>query len=149
MKHAGFIAVIVIAAAGVAGTAALAKEDRATFQELDTDGNGEITQSEMEAHRNARFAKADTDGDGKLSLEEATAKGQERAAKRAARMFERHDANKDGFLDSEELPKPRRAGKFFERMDADGSGGISEAEFAEARERMKEHRKKRGQQDQN
>ncbi|GAB5437623.1 EF-hand domain-containing protein [Falsiruegeria mediterranea] len=148
MKHAGFIAAVVIAAAGVTGTAVLAKGSHATFQELDADGNGEITQAEMEAHRTARFAKADTDGDGKLSLEEATAKGQERAAKRAEKMFERHDANKDGFLDAEELPKPRRAGKFFDRMDKDGSGGISEAEFAEARERMKEHRKKRGHQDQ-
>lgn len=148
MKHTGFIAAIVVAAVGMTGTAVLAKGSHATFQELDSDGNGEITKAEMDAYRTARFTKADTDGDGKLSFEEATAMAQERAGKRAEKMFERHDANKDGFLEAEELPKPRRAGKFFDRMDADGSGGVSAEEFAQARERMKEHRKKRGHKDQ-
>ncbi len=148
MKHAGFIAGIVVAALAVTGTSALAmgpgRGADVTFQELDTDGNGEVSKAEMDAHRAARFTKADTDNDGKLSLEEVQASAQERAKDRASQMLERHDANKDGFLTEDELPKPRREGRFFDRMDADGNGAISEQEFAEAQERMKEHRGKRG-----
>lgn len=153
MKHAGFIAGIVLAAVAVTGTSALAKGPGrgmdVTFQELDADGNGEITKAEMDAHRKARFSKADTNGDGKLSVEEMQARAQEHAKERAGKMLERHDANKDGFLTEDELPKPRKAGKFFDRMDADGNGAISEEEFAQAKDRMKKHGKRHGQTEQN
>lgn len=145
MKHAGIIAGIVLAASSIVATGALAKGPghgpQVTFQELDADNNGEITKEEMQAHRKARFAKADADGDGKLSLEEMQAQAQERAKARAGKMMERHDANNDGFLSEDEMPKPRKAGKFFDRMDADDNGSISEEEFAEAKARMQKHGK--------
>ncbi|MFC3615758.1 EF-hand domain-containing protein [Lutimaribacter marinistellae] len=146
MKHAGFIAGIVLAAMAVTASGALAMgpgRQMMSFEELDTDGNGEITRAEMEGHRAARFQEADTDGDGKLSLDEMQAQARQRADVRAQRMMEHLDADKDGFLNPAEMPKHERAGKMFDRADRDGSGGISKAEFEEAQARMKDHRMKR------
>ncbi|MEX0305927.1 MAG: EF-hand domain-containing protein [Ruegeria sp.] len=136
MKTTTFISAIVVAAVAVTGTSALAKGPRPTFQELDTDGNGEVTQAEIAAHRNQKFTAADTDGDGQLSVDEMQAAAQTKANDRVTKMFEKHDANADGFLSEDELPKPRRASKMFERIDADGNGSISEQEYADAKDRM-------------
>lgn len=138
MKHVKFMTAIVAAAAVTAGGAALAQGfghhgPRMSFEEIDADGNGEVTKAEIEAMKDAHFAKADTDGDGKLTLEEMQARAREHANERAAQMLERFDTDKDGALTKEEMPQPRRAGKMFDRMDADGSGGISKAEFENAR----------------
>lgn len=124
---------------------ALAKGDRgghrASFETLDTDGNGEITQAEMAAHAASRFADADTDGDGMLSLEELSAKADERRAKRIERMLSHRDADGDGMLSPEELaPDPERLAKRFERVDADKSGGISKAEYEEIKKKRRHHR---------
>ncbi|MDE4133813.1 EF-hand domain-containing protein [Phaeobacter sp. QD34_3] len=148
MKHSHFMAAIV-AVAGLAGaSAALAQPGaghhgpRVTFEELDADGNGEVSKAEMEAHRTARFAATDTDGDGKLSAEEIIAEGHKRAEKRAAQMIERHDSDGDGALSQEELPMPGKHGDMFSRLDSDGSGAISKAEFEEMRmhKRGKHHK---------
>ena len=147
MKHAGFIAGIVLAATSIVATDAMAKgqrhEPRVTFEELDANNDGAVTKEEMQAHRQARFAKADTNGDGKLSLEEMQAQSMERAKKRAAKMLDRHDADKDGFLSEAEMPKPRKSGKFFNRMDADENGSISKQEFTDAKGRMQKNHKNR------
>ncbi|MGI9367533.1 MAG: EF-hand domain-containing protein [Ruegeria sp.] len=149
MKNTTFISAILLTAIAVTGTSALAMGPRGgesvTFQELDADGNGEVSKAELEEHRNNRTAGADANGDGKISLEEMQAAAQKQAADRVAKMFERHDANKDGFISDDELPKPRNAGKMFDRIDADGNGAISEQEFTDAREKMGRHHKKRGQ----
>ncbi|NOD48430.1 MULTISPECIES: EF-hand domain-containing protein [unclassified Ruegeria] len=149
MKNATFITAIVLSAVAVTGTSVLAAgkggREPVSFQELDADGDGQVTQQEMEAHRTARFTQADTDGDGQLSLDEMQAAAQKKASDRVAKMFEKNDANKDGFLSQDELPKPRRADKMFDRMDADNSGGISEQEFADAKDKMGRHHKKKHQ----
>ncbi|MEM1003834.1 MAG: EF-hand domain-containing protein [Pseudomonadota bacterium] len=140
MKHSKFIPAIVLSAVAITGTSVLAAgpKDRmpASFQELDANNDGQVTQEEIQAHRNQRFSAADTNGDGQLSVEEMQAAAQQSANDRVAKMFERQDANGDGFLSEDELPKPRRADKMFDRIDADNSGGISEQEFTDAREKM-------------
>lgn len=138
MKHSSFIAVIVAVAGVAVSGAALAKGGghhgpKMSFEEIDADGNGEVTKAELDALKDARFAAADSNGDGVLSLEEMQVRAQDQAAKRAARMLERFDKNGDGGLSKDELPQPRRAGKMFDRMDGDGSGSISKQEFEEAR----------------
>jgi Spy/CpxP family protein refolding chaperone len=74
MKTAGFIAAIAVAATAVTAGVALADGHgkgkhgaRHSFEDLDLDGNGEVTMEEMIQHREARFKAADTDGDGFLS----------------------------------------------------------------------------------
>jgi len=122
------------------------------FEELDANGDGVVTQAEIDAHAAARFAKSDTDGDGNLSVEEMVAtaearmqermkRGSEKMAKRTERMIERKDTNDDGMLSMAELQDGKqRGGKIFERMDTDGDGAISRAEFDAA----KAHMMKRG-----
>ena len=116
------------------------------FEELDLNGDGQITLEELTGQRDARFAAADTNGDGALSEEEMLAQANENASERAtrmvARMLERLDDNEDGVLQLNELPEPRegRAERRFEQADADGDGAISAEEFEEARERMADRR---------
>ena len=95
----------------------------------------------MQALGEARFANTDTDGDGFLSVTELEAAGSERAKKRAARMIERLDADQDGKLSLAEMKQTRRdPARLFERLDTDNSGGISEEEFQEARAHRKGRR---------
>ncbi|QFT80159.1 EF hand [Roseovarius sp. THAF27] len=120
------------------------KGPRHSFEDLDTNGDGQITKGEMQARMKERFDEADTDGDGVMSLEEMQARGQERAAKRAAKMIERLDSDGDGGVSFEEA-QARRGGKMFDRADTDGDGAISQAEFDAAREKMREmHAKRHG-----
>lgn len=149
MKHTAFItAILATAGLAVAGTAMAGPGGfgkhgpRMSFEQLDTDGNGEISKAELQNQRAAHFKQADANGDGQLSLEEMQVAGRQQADDRAAEMLKKLDANGDGALSQDELPKPRRTGKMFDRIDADGSGGISAEEFAEMREKM-EHRGKR------
>ena len=148
MKTATFVSAIVLTAVAVTGTSVLARggKDRPmpTFQELDANGDGEVTQAEIIAVRQSKFTSADTDGDGQLSLEEMQAKAQAQASDRVTAMFEKFDANGDGVLSQDELPKPRNASKMFERIDADGSGSISEQEYADAKDKMGRKHKRHG-----
>ena len=151
MHSAKFISAIVVAAVAITGTTALAagskNREPVSFQELDANGDGQVTKDEMLAHRNQRFTDADANGDGQLSVEEMQAAVQKKTSDRIASMFEEHDANNDGFLTTDELPKPRRADKMFDRIDANDDGTISEQEFADAKGKMGRHHKKRGKAD--
>ncbi|WP_146344357.1 EF-hand domain-containing protein [Phaeobacter marinintestinus] len=149
MKHAGFIAGIALAAITVTAASAFAETPkpgkhgpRATFEQLDADGDGQVTQAEMEAHRAGRFTEMDTNGDGKLTADEMQAHGQQKAKDRSAKMLEKFDKDGDGALSAEEMPKPRHGDKMFGRIDTDGSGGVSKEEFDAAKAKMKEHGRK-------
>jgi len=147
MKKAAFIAVILGTASIITAGAVLAKGGpggpgmRMSFEEIDTDGNGEVTQAEMDALKAARFAKTDTNGDGELSLEELTAQGVKNVAEHAERMLAKRDANGDGVLSPDEMTKQRRSGKMMERFDTDGNGSISKQEFEEASNHMRQRGK--------
>ena len=86
------------------GTALLAQEppQQDRFVQLDTNGDGQLTQEEMKAHAEARFAKADTDGDGFLSETEMQAAAAERRAERSQRMMTKLDKDGNGSLSVEE-----------------------------------------------
>ncbi|MEP5761651.1 MAG: calcium-binding protein [Litoreibacter sp.] len=134
----------------VAPVASFAKgEGRASFEQLDSDGDGALTAAELAAHAATRFEAADTDNDGNLSSAELlaaeTTRKAERAERRIERMIERRDENGDGVLSAAELtPSEDRATKRFERMDANDDGSISEEEFKEASKRGRGHRGERG-----
>ena len=141
MKIAALSGLLAIGA--VAATAQQSGQDR--FQQLDADGNGEITQAEFQAHAEARFAKVDADGDGFVTGEELKAAGDARRAERSAkmleRMIERMDTNDDGKLSMEEMTQRHDPAKMFERLDKDENGSISAEEFEAAK---KMHGKRHG-----
>ncbi|NNK79272.1 MAG: calcium-binding protein [Litoreibacter sp.] len=109
----------------------------ANFETIDADGNGELSQEELQNRGRERFASADANSDGLLSKEELIASGearmQERLTRRIDRMMEHRDENGDGLLSAEELAPPAdRAANRFDKMDEDQSGGISKEEFEAA-----------------
>lgn len=112
------------------------------FEALDGNGDGSLTKAELEAHRAARLSDADSNGDGMLSEAELAARGAERAQKRAARMVERLDSDKDGLISQEELSAgmKRGPGRMFERADANSDGVVSKAEFDAMAKAMKQRR---------
>lgn len=110
-----------------------------SFEEVDTNTDGKITQEEIAAHFKAKFDAADTDKDGSLSAEEMAAqmkaKQADSMAKRAAYMVEKRDANSDGKLSFDEM-QPQKQGRMFDRLDGDDDGAISKEEFAKIGNRM-------------
>ncbi|MGA9433502.1 MAG: calcium-binding protein [Roseobacter sp.] len=107
------------------------------FEQLDQDGDGQVTRAEMGASRTARLERADTDGDGMLSAAEIEAMAVEQAKARAQHMLERMDADGDGMVPLDEMRTNARFEQRFDRIDRDGDGAISKAEFDRARDRMK------------
>ena len=77
--------------------AALANEGKAGrwFDRLDTNGDGVVTEAELDARQTERFKKKDTDGDGMISEEEFKA--------RAHGRFVRADADGNGEITREEF----------------------------------------------
>lgn len=117
------------------------------FAAVDANGDGEITQAEVEAFRAAQFASIDADGNGTVDADElaafAAAREDERRAERAERVVERADTDGDGVLSQDELQANRRGGDMFERLDADDSGTITQEEVETAREARQERREER------
>ncbi|MEO1790141.1 MAG: EF-hand domain-containing protein [Pseudomonadota bacterium] len=112
--------------------------ERVTFETLDADGDGQVTQADLDALRENRFAEFDANGDGAVSEEEFMARAAGQASDRAAEMFARLDADGDGVLSRDVIEQGRggdRAGRMIERLDTDGDGAISAEEFEAASER--------------
>ncbi|MBO9468301.1 EF-hand domain-containing protein [Tropicibacter sp. R15_0] len=123
------------------------------FEQLDANGDGQITKEEVENAPKLRFEAADTDGDGFLSDAELKAAAEKRDAARAARrddriakMIERLDADKDGKLSMEEMEargegrkgkgKGDRALRLFDRADANNDGVLTMEEVETAMANM-------------
>lgn len=119
-----------IAVGGFAVQAA-GEQQRPSFEQIDANGDGQITQAEMQEIGKARFARMDADGDGFLNLSEMMAQRGQRNERHAARMLERFDTDKNGSLDRSELSKAAEArgtrhGKgMMARMDMDEDGKLS------------------------
>lgn len=144
----------IVAGFGLVATGAVAQE-RPDFATLDTNGDGAISITELQAQGEQRFATADTDGNGALSEAELLAQASERAENRAAKMVERMmeklDENGDGEIQQGEMPErdSDRGERMFERADANDDGVLSAEEFEAAADherggRRGEHGDKRG-----
>ncbi|WP_185802885.1 EF-hand domain-containing protein [Pontivivens nitratireducens] len=143
-KTALGVTLVLALLAGATSVSAQGQSRGFDFAAIDTNGDGEVTRAEVDAHRAARFADIDTDGNGIVDQAEliaaAEARRQARDTQRAERMIERSDADGDGVLTQEELQPQPRGGDMFERMDTDGNGAISQEEIDAAREHMRDRR---------
>jgi Ca2+-binding EF-hand superfamily protein len=107
------------------------KGPRVSFEQLDMNGDGFITKTELQAAHEARFAKNDTDGDGFLSVEELEASkskmgkgkkgGEGKSERKKARMMRYLDENGDGKIALSEIPTDRMD-RMIEKLDADDDG---------------------------
>lgn len=146
--HIASLGTLILAGAAVEVSAAGPDEilrhapPRPTFEELDADGDGQVTRAEMEAHRKARFAEADANGDGEIARDELSAWMDKRRAEARERMLDRmighRDIDGDGSLSLDEMAGESGT-EMFARIDGDGDGAISKGEFEE----MKRHHRER------
>jgi len=153
LKVAGMVLAVTAGATAAYADGGFGKRGQMDFTQLDADGSGEIDASDLEALRNQKFADLDTDGDGAVSEAEFIAHAADAAQERAAQMFARMDADGDGSLSMDALQSrggPGLSERFLSRADTDGSGGISEEEFDAIKDKMakrggRDGKKKRGQ----
>lgn len=93
------------------------------FRQVDADGDGSITQEEIDAFRAKQVSDADTSGDGALSIEEFDTIYRELTQTRMVRAFQRLDTDGDGIISPEEMDA--RFDGIVKRMDRNGDGALS------------------------
>jgi Ca2+-binding EF-hand superfamily protein len=147
MKRAMFISGITVAAIAVTAVAALAatgheNREHMQFEEIDVDGNGQITAVELEAASASRFSSADSDGDGFLTQSELELAAQARAKRQVEAMMAKFDADKDGKIALVDIKSMRDTSRIFDRLDRDKDGSISKDEFDAANEKRMGHSSK-------
>lgn len=124
-----------VLAAGLATGAALAEDQSpsgphgaAMWDELDANGDGQVTLGEMTEHQRAMFAEADADGNGAISKAEMKTHFEKRHGEMGARML--GDANGDGVVTRAEYDS--RSAEHFDEIDANHDGALSDEEIAAA-----------------
>ena len=93
------------------------------MKRFDTDGDGKLTQAEIDQSREANLAKFDGNQDGQLSLAEFEALWLDFMRERMVDRFQDLDANGDAVVTLEEYKEPFEA--IVVRMDRNGDGALS------------------------
>ena len=93
------------------------------FDAVDADGDGRLTQAEIDKARNERHAAHDADGDGNLSLEEFAGLWHETVRPLTVRAFQTLDTDGDAVVTRAEYDRPLAG--IVERLDRDRDGGLS------------------------
>ncbi|MDK3074602.1 hypothetical protein QO034_16030 [Sedimentitalea sp. JM2-8] len=96
---------------------------RTLFMQVDADGDGSVTQVEIDTFRAAKVGEADTSGDGALSIEEFDTLYREFTRSRMVDAFQDLDADGDGVISAAEMDS--RFGDIVERMDRDDDGALT------------------------
>ena len=93
------------------------------FEEVDADGNGSVTQEEIDAFRAAQVQGADASGDGALSLDEFETIYTERVRPMMVDAFQELDEDGDASITAAELDD--HFGDVVARLDRNGDGALS------------------------
>ena len=96
-----------------------------------------LTLSDYLVRQTERIMAADTDGDGRVSRAEISAAAANRT-RDVSRMFERMDANGDGYSDKQEIRDALT--RRFQRMDRNGDGVVTPDERLGAQMRHRQDR---------
>lgn len=96
---------------------------RQMMQSFDTNGDGSLTQAEIDAARADRFGQFDADGDGRLTLQEYEALWLDAMRQRMVDGFQRLDDDGDAIVTAEEFVDPFAA--VVERMDRNDDGMLN------------------------
>ncbi len=103
------------------------------IQTFDANGDGQLTQAEIDAFRANRLAAFDANNDGKLSLEEYQALWLDAYRERMVDEFQRHDDDGDAMVTVEEFNEP--FANMVARRDANGDGILTREELQPRRHR--------------
>tara|TARA_R110002072_G_scaffold57017_1_gene146943 strand:+ start:70 stop:600 length:531 start_codon:yes stop_codon:yes gene_type:complete len=109
---------------------------RQFFAQVDADGNGSVTQEEVDAFRTAQVRSADSNGDGALNIQEFDTIYRAFTRSRMVDAFQNLDEDGDGVISSEEMDA--RYGAAVKRMDRNGDGVLT------IEERGRKHDDRRG-----
>lgn len=113
------------------------------LQQFDTNGDGQLDETERETAKLAKFSAIDTDGSGSLTKSEITAHMTKKMTERVDERFAKGDANGDGVISVEEFSaagkerrgkRGERRAEMLEKFDTDGDGQLSETERQAARD---------------
>lgn len=103
------------------------------LETFDANGDGQLTQAEIDTFRANRLAAFDADKDGKLSLSEYQALWLDAYRERMVDDFQRHDDDGDAAVTAEEFNEPYA--RLVARMDRNGDGILSRDEMEPRRHR--------------
>jgi Ca2+-binding EF-hand superfamily protein len=95
----------------------------AFFEQFDANGDGRLTQAEIDEIRRSRLAEFDEDGDGSLTLEEYQALWLDAMRERMVDRFQAHDDDGDGMVTAEEFGEP--FDRMVSRLDTDDDGAVT------------------------
>ena len=90
---------------------------------IDADGDGKLTQAEIDKVRNDRHAAHDADGDGNLGIEEFAGLWHETTRPLTVRAFQMLDTDGDAIVTRAEFDRPLAG--IVERFDRNGDGALS------------------------
>tara|TARA_Y100001934_G_C12378383_1_gene790679 strand:- start:3534 stop:4046 length:513 start_codon:yes stop_codon:yes gene_type:complete len=93
------------------------------FDSIDADGDGKITQAEIDKVRNERLGNHDRDGDGNLNLEEFAGVWHETTRPLTVRAFQILDTDGNSVITRAEYDRP--LANIVERLDRNQDGGLS------------------------
>ncbi len=93
------------------------------FEAVDADGDGRLTQAEIDKALDDRHAAHDANGDGNLSLEEFAGLWHETTRPLTVRVFQMLDTDGDAIVTRTEYDRPLAG--IVERLDRDRDGSLS------------------------
>jgi hypothetical protein len=96
------------------------------FAQVDADGDGAVTQAEIDSWRSTQMTAADTSGDGQISLAEFTPAWTAFMQSRIVDDFQALDEDGNGHITAAEMDA--RLGNIVTRMDQNGDGALSPAD---------------------